>query len=57
MNLMKPGGFMEIYFDDLQYVGRQQDFSQDPQWHESGDDPLIIKAYGKTTSDRRADLG
>ena len=28
--MMKPGGFMEIYFDDLEYNGRAQDFAQDP---------------------------
>src|SRR4029077_3918118 len=25
-----------IYFDDLQYLGRAQDFSQDPKWDASG---------------------
>jgi hypothetical protein len=32
MNMMKPGGFMNIYFDDLKYLGRDHDFSQDPKW-------------------------
>jgi hypothetical protein len=36
MNMMKPGGRMSIYFDDLQYLGRAQDFSQDPKWGASG---------------------
>jgi hypothetical protein len=36
MNMMKPGGSMRIYFDDLQYLGHAQDFSQDPKWDASG---------------------
>lgn len=36
MNMMKPGGFMTIYFNDLQYNGRAQDFAQDPKWDASG---------------------
>src|SRR5581483_8810931 len=36
MNLMKPGGWALIYFDDLRYLGRSQDFSQDPHWHAAG---------------------
>ncbi len=36
MNMMKPGGRMSIYFDDLQYLGRAQDFSDDPKWDASG---------------------
>ncbi len=36
MNLTKPGGWMSIYFDDLHYLGRDQDFSQDPNWNASG---------------------
>jgi hypothetical protein len=36
MNMMKPGGKMTIYFDDLQYEGRTQDFSEDPNWDASG---------------------
>jgi hypothetical protein len=36
MNMMKPGGWMNIYFDDLHYLGRGQDFSQDPKWDASG---------------------
>ena len=36
MNLTKPGGQMGIYFDDLQYAGRAQDFSKDPNWDGSG---------------------
>ena len=36
MNMMKPGGQMSIYFDDLEYVGRSQDFSQDPHWDAIG---------------------
>ena len=36
MNMMKPGGQLNIYFDDLEYEGRSQDFSQDPHWDASG---------------------
>jgi hypothetical protein len=36
MNMMKPGGSMTAYFDDLHYLGRAQDFSQDPKWDASG---------------------
>ena len=36
MNMMKPGGQMTIHFDDLEYDGRSQDFSQDPKWDGSG---------------------
>jgi hypothetical protein len=32
MNGLKPGGPLTIYFDDLEYCGRVQDFSQDPHW-------------------------
>jgi hypothetical protein len=36
MNLMKPGGSATIYLDDLQFVGRTQDFSRDPKWNAAG---------------------
>ncbi|HEY1381897.1 MAG TPA: hypothetical protein VGF55_34170 [Gemmataceae bacterium] len=36
MNMMKPGGSMSIYFDDLHYLGRSQDFSHDPKWDAAG---------------------
>ncbi len=32
MNGMKPGHPTTIYFDDLEYCGRAQDFAQDPHW-------------------------
>jgi hypothetical protein len=35
MNMMKPGGRMTIYFDDLEYLGRSQGFSEDPHWDAS----------------------
>jgi hypothetical protein len=35
MNLMKAGGPISIYFDDLKYLDRSQDFSQDPHWAQS----------------------
>jgi hypothetical protein len=34
--MMKAGGRLNIYFDDLQYDGRSQDFSRDPHWDASG---------------------
>ncbi len=36
MNMMKPGGSAAIYFDDLEYAGRSQDFSRDPSWDAVG---------------------
>lgn len=35
MNMMKAGGAMKIYFDDLEYTGRNEDFSDDPNWDSS----------------------
>jgi hypothetical protein len=32
MNLMKAGGRATIYFDDLQYDGHSEDFTDDPNW-------------------------
>jgi hypothetical protein len=36
MNLMKAGGRTNIYFDDLHYLDRSQDFARDPNWDASG---------------------
>ena len=36
MNLMKAGGTMTVDFDDLEYIGRQQQFDQDPHWDAAG---------------------
>lgn len=36
MNMMKAGGRATIFFDDLQYEGRTQDFSRDPNWDARG---------------------
>jgi hypothetical protein len=36
MNMMKPGGRASVYFDDLRYLDRSQDFSSDPKWDASG---------------------
>jgi len=36
MNMMKAGGTMMVHFDDLEYVGHRQDFSEDPKWDASG---------------------
>jgi hypothetical protein len=35
-NPERPGNSMTIYFDDLQYDGKAQDFSRDPQWLAAG---------------------
>lgn len=35
MNMMKAGGWMTIYFDDLAYEGCRQDFARDPAWDAS----------------------
>jgi hypothetical protein len=35
MNMMKAGGRMSIYFDDLSYDGRSEDFAGDPKWDAS----------------------
>lgn len=35
MNMMKAGGAMKIYFDDLEYTGRSEDFTDDPHWDSS----------------------
>lgn len=32
MNMGKPGNPLTVYFDDLQYDGKTQDFSTDPGW-------------------------
>ncbi|HVT30598.1 MAG TPA: hypothetical protein VHE81_21500 [Lacipirellulaceae bacterium] len=47
MNAMKPGGTAVIYFDDLNYLGKSQDFSQDPNWD----------AIRNITSYREKDVG
>ncbi len=36
INGMKSGGAVTIFFDDLQYIGQAQDFSQDPAWNGTG---------------------
>jgi hypothetical protein len=36
MNLMKSGNALTIYFDDLAYDGKSEDFLQDPGWEGSG---------------------
>jgi hypothetical protein len=32
MNTMKPGNSLTLYFDDLEYDGKKEDFSKDPGW-------------------------
>src|SRR6185369_7857699 len=32
MNTMKPGNSLILHFDDLEYDGRTDDFSKDPEW-------------------------
>jgi hypothetical protein len=36
VNSFRPGNSMTIYFDDLEYDGKRQDFSSDPRWLASG---------------------
>jgi hypothetical protein len=36
MNMMKPGGRLAIFLDDLKYQDRAQDFSSDPNWNAAG---------------------
>jgi len=36
MNMMKPGGRLTLFLDDLKYQGRAQNFSSDPNWDGSG---------------------
>jgi RNA polymerase sigma factor (sigma-70 family) len=36
MNLMKPGNAMTIWFDDLRYDGKAEDFAADRGWEGSG---------------------
>ena len=38
MNLMRPGHTMTIYFDDLKYDGKAEDFAKDPGWVTVGND-------------------
>ena len=35
MNMMKAGGTMKIYLDELEYAGRAEDFTDDPHWDSS----------------------
>ena len=32
LNMMKAGGAATMFFDDLQFAGRSEDFSNDPDW-------------------------
>jgi hypothetical protein len=36
MNLMRPGHALTVYFDDLCYDGKTEDFSTDPGWEGKG---------------------
>jgi hypothetical protein len=36
LNLMKAGGAATMFFDDLQFAGRAEDFSKDPGWVGAG---------------------
>src|SRR5690348_9151962 len=36
MNMMKPGGHLKIYFDDLHFLDRDEDFSRNPNWDGAG---------------------
>ncbi|MEK6262736.1 MAG: hypothetical protein AABP62_29415 [Planctomycetota bacterium] len=35
-NMMKAGGAVTMFFDDVQYNGQTQDFSKDPEWTGAG---------------------
>ena len=41
MNMTKPGGQTSIYFDDLRYNDRAEDFARDPEWYGQGNRPAI----------------
>ena len=53
MNMMKPGGLMTIHFDDLEYAGRTQGFSQDPNWDAAGNHTSRVRATGRHRRFRR----
>lgn len=36
VNMGRPGQALSVYFDDLQYDGKAEDFSKDPGWEGSG---------------------
>lgn len=36
LNVQIPGGPMTVYFDDLEYDGKEKDFASDPRWEGSG---------------------
>lgn len=36
LNMMKSGGKAKFFVDDVTFLGRKQDFAQDPQWIASG---------------------
>jgi hypothetical protein len=36
MNMPRPGRKLTVWFDDLRYDGREQDFSKDPNWEGVG---------------------
>jgi hypothetical protein len=38
MNSLRPGNALTIYFDDLEYGGKRQDFASDPNWIGIGND-------------------
>jgi hypothetical protein len=51
MNLMKPGGRATIYFDDLHYLGRSEDFSRDPNWDAAGNRVTYRSKYAAGAHD------
>jgi len=53
MNMMKDGGALVIYFDDLQYAGRRQEFSADPSWDGYGN----RRTYQATSAPGAHDFG
>jgi hypothetical protein len=53
VNSMRPGNSLTIHFDDLEYDGKQQDFSKDPNWIGSGN----VTKYQKTEQGGAHDFG
>lgn len=61
INMMKSGGWANLYFDDLVINGEPQDFSADPHWAESGnrgrfteEDHVATQNFGFSPETRNA---
>jgi hypothetical protein len=51
MNLMRPGNAMTVYFDDLQYDGKSEDFAMDGGWVGQGNRVTFADAVQPGTHD------